>query len=71
MTSMDKGNVALKSKLWRQGVVSGVSMLQRAEMLKPPRNSRYGAEGRFTKVQEMKQDRVSLLLGRVGFLLCL
>lgn len=38
-------------------MVGDVAMLPRADMVKPPRtdDAKYGADGRFTKVQEMKQ----------------
>lgn len=52
----DKGNPVLKSKFFKSGHISGVSMLQRADMLKIPKDA-YGTEGRFTRVQELKQAR--------------
>lgn len=57
VTSNDRHNNAQKSKLCKSGMVSGVSMLQRNEMLKPQRDG-FGAESKFTRVQEMKQARV-------------
>ena len=56
VVSNDKGNYFLKSKAWRQGVVSHVSMLPRGEMLKVDRNAGFfGNNERLTKVQELKQ----------------
>jgi len=50
-------NVFHTSLAWRRGVISGVSMLQRQDMIKPPRvDGKWGSDARFTKVQEMKQD---------------
>lgn len=58
VTAADKGNNFHKTKLWKSGVVANVTMLARPEMAKPARDSsRYGAETRFTRVQEMKQAR--------------
>lgn len=58
-----------RSKMWKTGVISQVTMLARPEMAKPPREaSRYGSEGRFPRVQEMKQDWVICFLPR--FQLC-
>ena len=54
ITSPEKQNLSHKGKLWKQGVVSGVQMLSRSEMVKPPR-AKWGGDPRFTKVQEMKQ----------------
>jgi len=58
VTGSDKQNVFMKSAFWRTGVVTGVTMLGRAEMAKVPKDlSKYfGGETRFTRVQEMKQD---------------
>eukprot|EP00435_Cladocopium_sp_Y103_P035840 s1440_g9.t1 len=58
VTSSDGRNMYHKTALWRQGLISDVMMLPRSEMVKPPRgDSKYGADTRFTKVQEMKQAR--------------
>lgn len=58
VTAAGKGNMFHKSKLWRTGVVAGVSMLPRNDMAKPARDTaKYGSETRFTRVQEMKQAR--------------
>ncbi len=58
MTAAGKGNIFHKSKLWKTGVVAGVSMLPRNDVAKPARDSsKYGSETRFTRVQEMKQAR--------------
>ena len=57
VTSSDKVNAPVKSKFFKTGQVSGVSMLPRSDMVKLPRDS-YGTEGRFTRVQELKQARV-------------
>lgn len=43
-----------KSKLMKNGIVSGVKMLARGDMVKMPKEG-YGAESRFTRVQELKQ----------------
>lgn len=52
----DKANIFLKSQFWKTGVASGATMLGRGEMLKLPREGKaFGGEGRFTRVQEMKQ----------------
>ena len=59
VVSSDKGNVPIKSKFGKSGHVGQVSMLPRSEMAKLPRDS-YGTEGRFTRVQELKQARVFL-----------
>lgn len=57
VTANDNKNIFHGSSAWRRGVITGVSMLQRQEMVKPPRpDSKYGGDARFTKVQEMKQD---------------
>ena len=57
VTSKDGKNMFHKTSLWRQGLISDVIMLPRSDMVKPPRgDSKYGADGRFTRVQEMKQD---------------
>ena len=57
ITAADPKNVFHKTSLWKQGVVTGVSMLPRQDMVKPSRlDSLWGADSRFTKVQEMKQD---------------
>lgn len=60
-TANDKANPVLKSKFFKSGHVSGVHMLQRPDMLKIPRDS-YGTEGRFTRVQELKQARLKNIL---------
>lgn len=58
VTAADTKNVFHKSNLWKQGHVSNITMLPRSDMLKPPRSEgKYGADGRFTRVQEMKQAR--------------
>lgn len=55
--SQDSKNAFLKQPVWKHGVIAGVSMLARGDMVKPTKNDgRYGADSRFTKVQEMKQD---------------
>ena len=56
ITSNDGKNVFHASPGWKRQVVTGVSMLQRQDMSKMPRG-KWGSEGRFTKVQEMKQDK--------------
>ena len=56
VSSLDKQNCFTKSAAYRQGIFSGVSMLSRSDMVKPEKNA-YGGDTRFTKVQEMKQDR--------------
>ena len=62
ITSNDKNNIFRRSRIWKVGVIHGVTMLGRAEMLKPARASKlYGGEARFTKVQEMKQDSISVI----------
>ncbi|CAK9015621.1 Uncharacterized protein SCF082_LOCUS12841 [Durusdinium trenchii] len=62
ITSNDKNNIFRRSRIWKVGVIQGVTMLGRAEMLKPARASKlYGGEARFTKVQEMKQDSISVM----------
>lgn len=67
VTANDTKNVFHRSSLWRQGLVNDIVMLPRSEMVKPPRSdAKYGSDGRFTRVQEMKQAPV-LLLGLVGF----
>eukprot|EP00435_Cladocopium_sp_Y103_P004311 s3355_g1.t1 len=56
VTASDTKNVFHKSILWKQGHVSNIAMLPRSDMLKPPRTEgKYGSDGRFTRVQEMKQ----------------
>lgn len=56
VTANDSKNIFHRSPLWRQGLVSDIAMLPRAEMVKPPRvDAKYGSDGRFTRVQEMKQ----------------
>ena len=57
VTSQDGKNIFHRTPLWRQGLISEILMLPRGEMVKPPQaeGAKYGAEGRFTKVQEMKQ----------------
>jgi len=57
VTSQDGKNIFHRTPLWRQGLISDILMLPRGEMVKPPRaeGAKYGGEGRFTKVQEMKQ----------------
>lgn len=54
MTSNDKNNAVWKSKFFKSGIVGGVKMLQRADMLKLPKET-YGSEKRFTPGQEQKQ----------------
>ena len=57
VTSTDQKNHFHGSLGWKRGLISGVSMLQRQDMIKPPRTSgKWGSDARFTKVQEMKQD---------------
>ncbi|CAJ1375536.1 unnamed protein product [Effrenium voratum] len=52
----DRQNVFQKSSFWKTRVVSDVEMLPRASMVKLPKgDTRYGSEGRFTRVQELKQ----------------
>lgn len=51
----------LKSKFFKTGHVSGANMLQRADMMKLPKD--YGTEGRFTQVQELKQARYIAFTG--------
>lgn len=58
VTSQEKGNPIVKSKLYKTGSVHGPSMLQRQDMLKLPRDG-YGTEARFTQVQELKQAKVA------------
>ena len=56
VTSNDKHNVFLKSKIWKTGVVQGAAMLPRPEMLKVEKcNKGFASEARLTRVQEMKQ----------------
>lgn len=57
ITSQDPKNIFHRSSVWRQGMVGDVVMLPRADMVKPPRSddAKYGADARFTRVQEMKQ----------------
>ena len=56
VTASETKNMFHKSNLWKQGHVSNITMLPRSDMLKPPRTEgKYGSDGRFTRVQEMKQ----------------
>ena len=58
VTANDAKTVAHKPSLWKQGLVAGVSMLPRQDMVKPCKSEgKWGSDSRFTKVQEMKQDR--------------
>ena len=54
ITANEKGNAVWKSKFFKTGHVHGVTMLQRADMLKIPKDS-YGSEKRFTQSQEQRQ----------------
>ena len=59
VSSADSRNIFRRSPMYRTSVVSGINMLARSDMVKPPparTDARYGGEGRFTKVQEMRQD---------------
>lgn len=58
VTSQDTKNIFHRSAVWRQGMVPDVLMLPPADMVKPPRtdDAKYGSDGRFTRVQEMKQE---------------
>lgn len=57
VTSNDKSNVFHRTAFWRSGVITGVTMLSRSEMIKLPKgDAKYGGDGRFTQVQELKQE---------------
>ena len=56
MTANEKGNCFHKTSFWKSAVVNGVNMLGRGEMIKLPKGEgKFGGEGRFTRVQELKQ----------------
>ena len=58
VTSNQEKNVFWKTPLWKTGVVTGIGMLARNEMLKVEKtNKTFGSDSRLTKVQELKQAR--------------
>lgn len=57
VTAQDKSNVFHKTAFWKSAVVNNVNMLGRAEMIKLPKgDGKFGGDGRFTRVQELKQE---------------
>ena len=72
ISAPDSRNCFVKAGAYRQGVIAGVSMLSRGDMVKPAKSA-YGTDTRFTKVQEMKQDsgtfaeKISLYIIHVVF----
>lgn len=64
VTAQESRNIFHRCPAWRQGLIPEVTMLGRADMVKPPRgdDARFGNGSRFTKVQEMKQDLVPKII---------
>ena len=67
VTSADSKNIFHRSPAWKQGLVPDVQMLARSDMVKPPRteDAKFGTDGRFTRVQEMKQANLHKILTKV------
>ena len=59
VTCDDPKSIFHKTGVWKQGLIANVTMLARCDMIKPARG-KYGADSRFTRVQEMKQDQLTL-----------
>ncbi|CAK9033935.1 unnamed protein product [Durusdinium trenchii] len=59
VTSMDKHNVFLKSPVYKAGVVSGVGMLPRSEMVKAEKCGKYATDMRLTRVQKLVKSLIS------------
>ena len=68
-TGDDSKSIFHKTGVWKQGLIANVSMLARGDMVKPARGT-YGADSRFTRVQEMKQDKLAKVCQCVVFHCC-
>lgn len=61
ITSLDKHNVFVKSKVFRTGVIHGASMLPRMDMTKVEKPIKgFASDSKLTRVQELKQARIGL-----------